>query len=171
MGEIKSTWELVMERTRHLSLTPDEKSAQQTAEVQKRLRGLIHKYMDGALTLDELKAEWATLAGSQADDRLLREGLMDHLVLGQANRPLLVALDRLCGVATSALADLFENYAETLNVAAAERRRTLATELARRRGFSGSALVPNLEADAEWLRREAEIRQSFSERLARAKTL
>ena len=158
-----------MERTSHLSLTQAEKEAQQTIEVQKRLRGLIQKYMDGASDIEQLKADWSTLARNPGDDRLLGEGLRDRLALGQDNRLILFALERLCGLETSALTVLFENYTAALNRAATERRRELVAELARRRGFSGSALVPNLETDADWLRREQEIRREAEKRLERAK--
>ena len=52
MGEIKSTLDLVMERTKHLSLSAEEKAQQQKENFEKRLQGLLQQYADGALSVD-----------------------------------------------------------------------------------------------------------------------
>jgi len=57
MGEIKSTLDLVMEKTRHLTLSPEEKDAQTKVEVHKRLKGLVQKYQDNLLRKDGLEKE------------------------------------------------------------------------------------------------------------------
>ena len=49
MGEIKSTLDLVMEKTRHLTLSQKEKEEQKQIEVNKRLKGLLQKYQDNLL--------------------------------------------------------------------------------------------------------------------------
>ena len=54
MGEIKSTLDLVMERTRNLSMTPEEKARQRKADFEKRLQGLLNKYEDQVLSVDNL---------------------------------------------------------------------------------------------------------------------
>jgi len=46
MAEVKSTLELVMERTRHLTLTEDEKREQAVAEFKGSLGGLLQKVQD-----------------------------------------------------------------------------------------------------------------------------
>ena len=57
MGEIKSTLDLVMEKTRHLTLSQEEKKAQKEIEVNKRLQGLLQKYQDNLLKKENLKKE------------------------------------------------------------------------------------------------------------------
>jgi hypothetical protein len=57
MGEIKSTIDLVMEKTRHLTLSREEKDAQKKVEVHKRLKGLVQKYQDNLLRKDRLEKE------------------------------------------------------------------------------------------------------------------
>lgn len=44
MGEIKSTLDIVMEKTKHLSMTHEEKLANEKEEVQAAVRGLAQKY-------------------------------------------------------------------------------------------------------------------------------
>ena len=55
MGEIKSTLDLVMEKTRHLTLSREEKEEQKRVEVNKRLKGLVQKYQDNLLKKDRLE--------------------------------------------------------------------------------------------------------------------
>ena len=57
MGEIKSTLDLVMEKTRHLTLSQEEKDSQKKVEVHKRLKGLVQKYRDNLLKKDGLGKE------------------------------------------------------------------------------------------------------------------
>jgi hypothetical protein len=53
MGEIKSTLDLVMERTRNLTLSMEEKEGQQNADIKKRLTALAQKYEDQIIKLTE----------------------------------------------------------------------------------------------------------------------
>ena len=61
MGEIKSTLDLVMERTKNLSLSDEEKQAQKQKEVESRIRGLLQKYLDGWLDKNQLKIDYESL--------------------------------------------------------------------------------------------------------------
>ncbi len=53
MGEIKSTLDLVMARTKHLTLTDEEKKTQQSVNVKQRLQGLIQKFQDHAIKFNK----------------------------------------------------------------------------------------------------------------------
>ena len=57
MGEIKSTLDLVMEKTKHLILSEDEKVDQRRKEIGQKIKGLIKKYQDGVLTMDRFENE------------------------------------------------------------------------------------------------------------------
>lgn len=46
MAEIKSTLDLVLERTKHLSQSSEEKQAQKQKDIANRLNGLLQKYQD-----------------------------------------------------------------------------------------------------------------------------
>jgi hypothetical protein len=46
MAEIKSTLDLVMEKTKNLNLSNAEKQDQKNKEMESRLRGLVQKYQD-----------------------------------------------------------------------------------------------------------------------------
>ena len=61
MGEIKSTLDLVMEKTRHLTFSREEKDSQKKDEVHKRLKGLVQKYQENLLRKDRLEKELDSL--------------------------------------------------------------------------------------------------------------
>ena len=45
MGEIKSTLDLVMEKTRNLTLSSEEKAEQKYDEIYKQVKGFLLKYL------------------------------------------------------------------------------------------------------------------------------
>ena len=57
MAEIKSALELVMERTRHLRQSEEEKQEQAAAEFRKGISGLVQKFLDGALTPERFRED------------------------------------------------------------------------------------------------------------------
>ena len=61
MAEIKSTLDLVMEKTRHLSFSEQEKQEQHSHEFAKRIKGLIQQYQDQKLRVENLKIELSDL--------------------------------------------------------------------------------------------------------------
>ena len=57
MGEIKSTLDLVMERTRNLTLSDEEKQAHKQMAIASRIKGLLQKMLDGMLTEYEFESD------------------------------------------------------------------------------------------------------------------
>ena len=54
MGEIKSTLDIVMEKTQNLSLSTEERQEQHNIEIVKRIKGLLQKYQDQTLSKNDL---------------------------------------------------------------------------------------------------------------------
>lgn len=52
MAEIKSTIELVMERTKHLIMSSEEKEQQQAKELIEKIPGHVQKFLDGSVRED-----------------------------------------------------------------------------------------------------------------------
>ena len=61
MAEIKSTLELVMERTRHLTMSEEDKRKQAAKEFKEAVNRLALKYLDGQINLDRFQAEFSRL--------------------------------------------------------------------------------------------------------------
>ena len=61
MGEIKSTLDLVLEKTKHLSQSSEEKQAQIQKDIENRVNGILQKYLDGLFSLEQLQRDYDAL--------------------------------------------------------------------------------------------------------------
>ena len=61
MGEIKSTLEIIMEKTKDLTLTEEEKKEFKQKDMAGKIKGIIQKFLDGTLDLNRFKTEIAVL--------------------------------------------------------------------------------------------------------------
>jgi len=172
MGEIKSTLDLVMEKTRHLTLSQEEKKEQKHIEVNKRLKGLLQKYQDNLLKREHLEKELDSLrkAYDLKVDKMLSRMLLDGLKLGHKNESLLELLNEICGLDISGLETLLHDFRDAVGFASAKRIKEVKTDLAEKRFISGSAVVPNLETDNELILTVKEIKDKFDQILVREKT-
>jgi len=171
VGEIKSTLDLVMEKTRNLTLSSAEKQEQKQKEMQSRLKGMLQKYLDGLLTRNQLKKDYANLKKDldPADDAFLIQEILNRLDPDQDNQLLLEALADCCRADTAGIQAAVDAYRNIHRQAALERTAQLKADLARNFNVSGSAVVPNLEADAQWRRDLNGIRRRFEDDLERQK--
>ena len=171
MGEIKSTLDLVMEKTRHLTLSQKEKEGQKQIEVNKRLKGLLQKYQDNLLREEQLGQELESLRKTfdLNVNEMLSHILLDGLKLGSNNISLLELLSAICGLDVSGLEKLFHDFQNTIEIAAQKRIEEVKASLAKKRLISGSAVVPNLEIDSEWLATVQGIKGKFDQILSREK--
>ena len=61
MGEIKSTLDLVLEKTKHLTQSSVEKQAQIRKDVEIRIKGILQKYQDGVVSKEQLQRDYEAL--------------------------------------------------------------------------------------------------------------
>jgi len=61
MGEIKSTLDLVLEKTKNLTLSSEEKEEQRQKEIENRIKGMMQKYQDGMLSKNQLTTDYEIL--------------------------------------------------------------------------------------------------------------
>jgi len=171
MGEIKSTLDLVMEKTRHLTLSQKEKEEQKHIEVNKRLKGMLQKYQDNLLTKEQLGQELERLRKTFDLNvkEMLSHILLNGLKLGSNNISLLELLSAICGLDVSGLEELFHDFQNTIGIAAQKRMEEIKANLAKKRLISGSAVVPNLEIDSEWQEAVQGIKGKFDQILSREK--
>ncbi len=166
MAEIKSTIDLIMERTKDLSASREEREAYQRREREKHIRGLIQRLVDDSITLDGVKDELEKeKKNGPAEDvtAFLKEALAGHVDPETDNERLFRIVNELVGTPETRLR-------ETLRACQAESfaGNTVLTERQKQAleqdGISGSAVVPNLEADPQWKARRDETRAACSRR-------
>jgi len=167
MGEIKSTLDLVMEKTRHLTLSPEEKEQQKFDEARKKIKGLIQKYLDSVLNIEKFAKELVGMQetyGSTVND-LIRDELLGGLHVGRDNKLRLTLLSEICVIDTTGLLSIFDGYNSEIQSATQERVQTLKELLAQKRSISGSAVVPNVEMDKVWQTEVVAIHTKFDQLL------
>jgi hypothetical protein len=171
MGEIKSTLDLVMEKTRHLTLSQEEKEAQNRIEVNKRLQGLLQKYQDNLLRKENLNKELDNLkiAYNLNVDEMLADLLLNSLKIGRDNTVFLELLNEIFGLNLSGIETIFQNFKATVKSTTKKRVDQIKTDLSVKRFISGSAVVPNLESDSEWLSMLGHIMDGFDQTLNKEK--
>ncbi len=61
MAEIKSTLDLIMERTKNFTLTNEGKRVLQTKELEGKVNGWVQKCMDGKTSMHQMKSDFRQL--------------------------------------------------------------------------------------------------------------
>ena len=172
MGEIKSTLDIVMEKTRHLTLSEAEKTEQKHNEVNQRLRGLLQKYTDSLLRKKDLTRDLEGLRKTydvKVYD-MLACMLLSGIELDRGNESDLELLDGTCGIDVSRIEALLRECQDKIRFEIEKRTKEIKNRLARKRFISGSAVVPNLETDSKWVSTFRAIKGKYDRVLKEEKT-
>jgi hypothetical protein len=166
MAEIKSTIDLIMERTKSLSASPQERESWQRQEREKRLRGLVQRLLDDNITLDGVKDELAKEKknGSAAEvTELLKNALAGHVDPEADNERLFRHVNELVGTPEDRLRETLSACREE----ATSRKAVLAERQKKdleSKGITGPAVLPNAEADPQWKARREEMQAACAKR-------
>ncbi len=171
MGEIKSTIDLVMERTKGMTMTGEEKRHLEEEREERVAQGLAARYLQGDVGLEELVRK--TQGASAPFGRAVLNSMVQALVPGgEEFSRALDALERLKGKelqgAIKRARDLSLQFAHALQ----KRRRRLKAELwdeLAKRGVKGSAVEPNVDASPRWMKTVEELQREFEPRLQELK--
>ena len=168
MAEIRSTLDLVMERTKHMTLSEDEKKEQLVGEVRKKLNGLIQKFADGTLTIEHFERDLDNLDIGDFDRRaILTDELLGKIDLEKDNNALFELLETICGTKVKKLVGTLEDYEGSIETATHKRIKDFRKQLRKTHTIAGSAVVPDLETDEEWQQEATDIRTQFVQKLAK----
>jgi hypothetical protein len=151
VAEIKSTLDLVMEKTRDLSLSSQEKQRLAQQELERRLLGLVGRYLDQLIPLNRVTEEMEAMPDTQKElaVRLVKTHLITRFDLDQDNSSILTALEEIAGMDTTSLMSIQKEYRSEKK----ETEKKIADNCLaglRDRGIAGSAVVPNLGKDPGW---------------------
>ena len=174
MGEIKSTLDLVMEKTKNLSLSDEERQGQKNKEIGSRIRGLLNKFQDEAISMDRFNSEYQVIKKEYSlmgtgNKHLIKE-ICDQIELAKDNQALFELLAELKVSDFEMLSSVLLEFQAVSDTAARERRKILKDQLAKTHFISGSAVVPNLDNDNEWRKETEEITVEFKAKLNEAKS-
>jgi hypothetical protein len=153
MGEIKSTLDLIMERTKNLTASEEEKRAFRKKELAGKVKALVQRTLDGLITGERLREELLQLQEESGNEPLLKRVLFEEAIgrieLGSKHDFYLSLLERFIGVDPEPLRAVLRRFA-----AAADQMKDRHEDVLRKRleerGISGSAVMANLEAAPDW---------------------
>jgi hypothetical protein len=166
MGEIKSTLDIIMEKTKGLTMTEEEKEAFRKKETEGKVRGLFQRFLDGLIDVERLKDGIGRLGEKRyavAREALLRE-CMGRMEPGADNTILLDALENAAGLDIAPIKKIILDYNQDLEQQKMDRKQVLQKNL-ERLGISGTAVIPNIHADQEWIRYLPEMNKGFQGKL------
>lgn len=165
MAEIKSTIDLIMERTKNLSLSEEEKTAIRRREAEGKAKGWIQRYRDGMATLRDLKKEYAKEKKEFPEsERIFRSVLLEHVEPGGENGAVFELMEKVLKMKMEPVRELAETCREDLSRIVLEGLEA-EREALRRKGISGAAVIPNPNRDQALLERVREERSAFRKRL------
>jgi hypothetical protein len=172
MGEIKSTLDLVMEKTKHLSLTHEEREEQKRKEIENCIRGLIQKFQDQIISIEQLKSEYQSLQQKNdlSENIALIKEVFDRVALGEDNQALLELIKEFKAWDLSGFVSILKDYQDAIQLAVHGRKEQLKQKLAKENLIAGSAVVPNLEVDEVWRAESRKIRAEFEAKLNQEKS-
>ena len=178
---IKSALEIAMERISGLPrLTPEEIAAQKEREYGPIGVSLAHRYLEGALQVNQLRAEAERHEGEQGRivRRVLLRTLGGRIRLDDASgarqalagMALFMADKELSGEAEGRLRDILDAY-ERDKAERAREFESIARGGLLKKGICGSAVRPNLEQDEGWRQELVRIQEKYQPGLAKLREM
>jgi hypothetical protein len=166
MAEIKSTLDIIMEKAKKFSVTEEEKEGFRRRELEGKIKGLVQKTLDGILDPERFQVEVSALQAKGKDlvDQVLKDEVVAHLELDGNSEALLKMLENIAGPASAAVRNALAD-SENKGEQQKESRRKALLESFKKKGISGSAVLPNLDADPEWTRTKVEMRTQLQEKI------
>jgi hypothetical protein len=143
MAEIKSTLHIIMERTKNLTMTDEEKASFRRQEAEGKVKGWIQKYQDGVLELDNVKAEFEKEVRDYPElPNILKSQLLDSVKLNADNGRLLRILRDVLCADTEDIENTIQSFKHKLELLRSNRTESIREELTKRKIY-GSSVVPN----------------------------
>ena len=166
MAEIKSTLDIIMEKAKRFSVTEEEKQGFKRQELEGKIKGLVQKAFDGVMGQEKLQVELAALQTRDKDlvDQILKEEVVSRIDLDANSEALLKMLENVSGPTWDAVRKVVAEF-EKKSEEQKDSRRKILLENFKKKGISGSAVLPNIDADPEWLRTKSEMRRQLQERI------
>jgi len=171
MAEIKSTLDLVMERTKHLSLSKAEKNEQQQIEFGKKISGILQKYIDKVIGKKEFKKQSNALKKEYDinDDKIIIKEISDRLMLDNGNSDLFLLLREEFNINISSVEKIIDDYKNEIEAYTKNTINELNENLYKNHFISGNAILPNLKSSPQWESSIYKINEKYSLKFAHEK--
>jgi len=174
VGEIKSTLELAMERTKKFAVSEKEKEEMKQKEVLQKATSLFHRYREGHLPLSEITKEIERMEKKTATTvkELLLSQWIDALSLSDDDERILKGIESL---KQRSINEVKERFYSLLSQFHEEKEKVKEeatiqfTEALRKDGIYGSAVEPKLEGSELWKKEIEKLDRSYKTKLEEIK--
>jgi hypothetical protein len=174
VGEIKSTLELAMERTKKFAISEKEKEEMKQKEVLQKATSFFYRYREGHLPLIEIMKEIEKMEKKTATTvkECLLSQWIDALSLDDDNERILKGIESLKartidGVKQKFHSLLSQYLSEKEKVR--EKVKVQFTEALKKDGIYGSAVEPKFEGNELWKKEIEKLDQSYRMKLEEIK--
>ncbi len=170
MVEIKSTWDIVMEKTKGLKVTSRDRERIKRGELTSRVNTIFRGYMDARENQAYLQRE---LGAVQGEERGVIKGellflLLDNIDLSTDNAKVITGIEILKGKPVAKTLERLRLLASEFKTSRDERAREIEGTFLRRLaavGISGSAVQPSLEGKRDWVGALEGLQREYGNRL------
>ena len=166
MGEIKSTLDIIMEKTKGMTMSDEEKREMKKKEVSDRIRGLTQKFLDGIITYENLKEEIRPEDEDEKEMTLkaVTDILFPWLIPGEDNSTALRVMEIFDEIDVKSIEKIIVESEQEIENERGKFKNDLGKKI-KEKGISGTAVITNLNADKEWVQKVEDIKKEFSEKL------
>ena len=161
MAEIRSTLDLIMERTKNLTVTEEEKKAFRRKELAGKIKGFVLQYIDGLKDSQDFRRDF--IEGQDDEEiavEMLRVEALSRIDPNGSNEQLLILLKEIARMDTIRLAERISVFQSDVEQKMEEHNRQLLDTLQGKAIF-GSAVQPNAEKDTAWRAWLADAKEQF----------
>jgi hypothetical protein len=159
VGEIKSTLDLILEKTRNMSLSQEEREELRTKQLVAKLSGLIQKGLDGTLSVSRLKVEVESeRKKSPATDHQLMAALVARIEPDGENERIFQIMEEVSGRDSGPFRKVVLECSQDMERLKDRSVADLSKAL-KKKGITGSAVAPNPALDPAW-RKASEERKT-----------
>lgn len=166
MGEIKSTLELAMDRTKHLAVSEKEKKEMKQKEVLQKASGLFHRYREERLSLNDVLKEVERMEGKTAITvkAYLLSHWIDALSLDDDNERILKGVESLKEKSVAEVRQRFDRLLSQYQREKDEAKEKTGVQLVealKKGGIWGSAVEPKVEGSGLWKKEIENLDRSY----------
>ena len=170
MGEIKSTLELAMERTKKFTISEKEKEGIKQKEIMQKATRLFHRYREAQLSLNNILKEIDKMERKTAITvkELLLSQWIDALSLEDDDERILKGIESLKGRSIDDAKQKFYHLLSQYQVEkekVKEKVKVQFTEAMRRDGIYGSAVEPKFDGNEIWKKENERLDHSYRMKL------
>ena len=166
MGEIRSTMDIIMEKTKGLTMTDEEKAELKQHELTGKIKGFMQKFFDNSINLDRLRTESAVLREEQQEmfDQIIKEEATKRIELEGNNEPVFNILESTTSMDLAPTQKILADFEQRLKNERKVHEQALRDKL-KEKGVYGSAILPNIKMDPEWNDFVSNLKQEFREKV------